>query len=394
MVSRTRIVAEPSEKLMYSALTTNVYFQRVGELPEERLGRAYTFLNKSAKAMPYINRHWKNRPLLLEKFASYLDPPSYKEDEASIDMAPFPARIERDGSIVFRDNGRKEAKRMRDRVVKPDVMVYATGYRHSFPFLSDEYHTVLDRSSCRDVFHTSDPTVGFIGFVRPGVGAIPPISELQAQMWNMVIRGQLAPPTGAVHYNLIVKDPGARVLHGVDHSAYSAQLATDMGATPYPWQLWWRHGLLVTFVYCFGAAFPTFYRLMGPYEHRDAPRITRTELFETIKRRGLVGNITFGVIAITFYAYINAFALGIELVIRALERVFPTRVSLAGVEKYLEQRTGSFRAYDDLTDEELAQVARKTPRARKMKAEERYHKMGYASSEEFRKLTRETLLTL
>jgi dimethylaniline monooxygenase (N-oxide forming) len=250
--------------------------------------------------MPYINRNWKQRPKILERFASYMDPVSYSEDEPGVDMAPFPARIDADGRVIFRQNGRKEALRMRDRVFKPDVVVYATGYKHSFPFLQDDYPSAAD-ATCRDIFHPSDPTVAFIGFVRPGVGAIPPISELQSQLWNMVIRGALQPPSGPVHYNLIVHDPQARVLHGVDHSSYSAQLATDMGASPYPWQVWWEHGLLVTFVYCFGAAFPTLFRLLGPYQHKDAPRIAKTELLETINRRGLAGNIAMGAIPILFY---------------------------------------------------------------------------------------------
>lgn len=43
-------------------------------------------------------------------------------------------------------------------------------------------------------------------------------------------------------------------------------LARDMGAAPDVFELLRVHGLFVTFVYCFGAAFPTFYRLLGPWQ--------------------------------------------------------------------------------------------------------------------------------
>ena len=46
----------------------------------------------------------------------------------------------------------------------------------------------------------------------------------------------------------------------------------------------------------FGAAFPTFYRLIGPFKSGLAPEIVRNELWETIQRRGLAGNIFMGVI--------------------------------------------------------------------------------------------------
>ena len=51
------------------------------------------------------------------------------------------------------------------------------------------------------------------------------------------------------------------------------------------------HGLWITFIYAFGAAFTPFYRLLGPWRDAQAPEIARTELYDTIKRRGLGGNV-------------------------------------------------------------------------------------------------------
>lgn len=284
--------------------------QWVGELDEHRLGRAYTFLNKSGRAMPYINRGWKSRSKFMERISSYLDPPTMKPEETSVDLAPPPANIEPDGTVVFARNGRKEDLRMRSRVIKPDVVVFATGYTQEFSFLSKDY-PVPATVRCRDVFDPSDPTVAFIGFVRPGVGAIPPIAEMQAQLWTLVLRNKVPAPMSTPHYYLLVKEQ-ARIKYGVDYSSYVSQLARDMGSAPSLGQLLWHYGPKVTLIYCFGAAFTTFYRLVGPYRHPDAKRIVETEIYDTIQRRGLIGNLMMGLIPMIFYAYVNLLALVLE----------------------------------------------------------------------------------
>nr|CDI56133.1 related to flavin-containing monooxygenase [Melanopsichium pennsylvanicum 4] len=284
--------------------------QWVGELEPHRLGRAYTFLNKSSKAMPYINRGWKNRNRFLERITSYLDPPTVKPEEVSVDLAPPPACVRQDGTVEFVRNGRKEDLRMRSRTVKPDVVVYATGYTQTFDFLSKEY-PVPATVRCRDVFDPDDPSVAFIGFVRPGVGAIPPIAEMQAQLWTLILRNKIPAPLSTPHYYLLVKE-NARIKYGVDYSSYVSTLARDMGSAPALPQLWWEYGWKVTLIYCFGAAFPTFYRLLGPYRHPDAKRIVETEIYDTIRRRGVVGNLMMGLIPMIFYAWINIAALVLE----------------------------------------------------------------------------------
>ena len=60
----------------------------------------------------------------------------------------------------------------------------------------------------------------------------------------------------------------------------------------------------------------------------------------------------------------------------------PSRVSLAKVEKFLEKRTGSFRAYDDLSNDELIALGAKSEKIRKKKIEEQWHRLGFASSKE------------
>lgn len=60
-------------------------------------------------------------------------------------------------------------------------------------------------------------------------------------------------------------------------------------------ELWRPLDLKVLLVYCFGASFVTFYRLIGPFKSEAAPGITKTELGRTTMRRGILGNLLFGV---------------------------------------------------------------------------------------------------
>ncbi|KAK7049360.1 hypothetical protein VNI00_005961 [Paramarasmius palmivorus] len=280
----------------------------VGELEPERLGRAYVFLNKSHKAMPYINRPYRKRPAFMEHFSRYIDPveDSPPNTDFVVDLAPFPTHFLPNGRAVFPLTKRKDAIRMKDRDIRPEVVIYATGYRQEFGFMDPDYPTP-DKADVRNVVKEGDETVGFIGFVRPGVGAIPPIAEMQSFFWISLLKNQVRKPLPPPHYHLLVKE-NARIKYGVDHSTYMSTLAKDIGAAPGLLELWMEHGTRVLICYCFGAAFTTFYRLVGPFRCASAPRIVKTELWDTITRRGIIGNVVMGVIPMAFYLTINATA--------------------------------------------------------------------------------------
>ena len=138
-------------------------------------------------------------------------------------------------------------------------------------------------------------------------GAIPPISEMQAMLWTLQLLGRLPPLPPADHYHLLAS-PTARIQYGVDYSSYVYQLATDMRATPSPFQLLRLYGFKVTVSYCMGAAFPAYFRLVGPWKWEGAQDLARGELWDTIKRRGPIGNLLMGVIPILFYGVVNTVA--------------------------------------------------------------------------------------
>lgn len=56
----------------------------------------------------------------------------------------------------------------------------------------------------------------------------------------------------------------------------------------------------------FGASFISFYRLVGPFRSSTAPEVIKTEIWETIARRGFIGNIVMGWLPMIFYLALNA----------------------------------------------------------------------------------------
>ena len=54
-----------------------------------------------------------------------------------------------------------------------------------------------------------------------------------------------------------------------------------------------------------GASFTSFYRLVGPFRSRTAPEVVKTEIWDTIVRRGILGNIVMGLIPMVFYLSLN-----------------------------------------------------------------------------------------
>lgn len=296
------------------------------------------FFNKSGyKVSPYLNAVWKpKRPRgLLHLIRSWVvQTPNTLESTRGkqIDLASWLERIDENGVAQFRDNGRPEYVRIRNEVIKPDVVVFCTGYTHEFPFLGKDRCNpqYFQRKLVRDIWPREDPSIGFIGFVRPNLGAIPPLAEFQAQLWvlNLLSPERIvdAPllPEDEGHYRLISK-AHSRIRYGVDHESYAYQLALDMGSAPSFGDVlrlgfsgvddvngvrgcWYK--LLLT--WALGANFNTKFRLIGPWEWDGAMQVMVTELWDTVARRQMFfGHFTvsifpmmiFGPISLLVYIY-------------------------------------------------------------------------------------------
>jgi len=272
--------------------------------PAQRIGRAYNFLNKSTNAMPYINAPYKQR-YWWDRFFKLIEPDTMGK---VIHIRPWPTHVSADGVVHFLDNHTPEAKLASTTVCKPNLVVYATGYTQDFGFL-DPLLPRPEHLNVRDVIAASEPRLAFIGHVRPNVGAIPPIAEMQAMWWVRVLQQKLDPSKliePEPHWRLLAPQT-KRIQYGIDHSSYVYQLAKDVGSTPSffpPSPIFYKEPKLAL-AYAMAASFNTCFRLVGPFAFPGASEIVLGELFETVTRRGLYGNVVMGLIPMLWYSWVN-----------------------------------------------------------------------------------------
>jgi dimethylaniline monooxygenase (N-oxide forming) len=140
----------------------------------------------------------------------------------------------------------------------------------------------------------SDPTLAFIGFVRPNVGAIPPMSELQVLWWIQRLRGKIPAKRGAPTYGLL----GKKLPYGVDYGNYMHQLAAEIGAAPTLAALARSPKALVA--WSLGQAYVTFFRLVGPFAGDEHWEVASGELYRPVATRGIAAN---GIFLVTMGAF-------------------------------------------------------------------------------------------
>ncbi|KAG7410312.1 Dimethylaniline monooxygenase [N-oxide-forming] 2 [Fusarium oxysporum f. sp. raphani] len=228
-------------------------------------------------------------------------------------------RIDDGGVVEFVDNGRPEYERIKLQTIQPDVIVLCTGYQQTFPFLDDKLKVNTNHlsSHVRGIWRREQPTMGFIGFVRPSLGAIPPLAEMQAQLWvlNLVAPRKLPVlnPGDEIHYKLHSKSAD-RVTYGVDHESYAYQLALDMNSAPGIVDIWritrttqilTMHSMCrLLIIWAFGAHFNTKFRLVGPWVWDGAIEVlVSDEFWHTITRRPLLfGHLLVSILPIAIFA--------------------------------------------------------------------------------------------
>jgi len=186
-----------------------------------------------------------------------------------------------------------------EKKVNADVVVLATGYRQKFPFLFPANAEDDPLPKEHFVLNPEEPRLAYIGFIRPNVGAIPPMAELQAMWWCMRLEDKLV-GRSPDYYKL----QGRRLAYGVDYGYYMFALAREIGAIPS--LLFWLLRNPRVFVACaFGQAHVPIFRLEGPFRHPEAETTCAGELFGPIMKRPLLMNTIFLVEAIGLGA-INA----------------------------------------------------------------------------------------
>ncbi|XP_019752080.1 dimethylaniline monooxygenase [N-oxide-forming] 5-like [Hippocampus comes] len=196
----------------------------------------------------------------------------------TVQVKPNIRRFE--GSMVEFDDGSV--------VEDVDLVVFATGYRFSFPFLAPHVITVSDNKASlyKYVFppELERHTLAIIGLVQP-LGAIMPISEMQARWATRVFKGCIKlPPAADMLDDIKYKQEtmadryvsSQRHTIQVDYMNYMDEIATPVGVRPKILRVLLtdpRLGLSLLF----GPITPYQYRLRGPGKWTGARQAILTQ---------------------------------------------------------------------------------------------------------------------
>lgn len=93
-----------------------------------------------------------------------------------------------EGKTVYFEDGTSQ---------ETDLIIYATGYKISFPFFNKDFLNVEDSNNLqlyKRVAHPEFPGLYFLAFIQP-LGAIMPLAEIQAKWVSKIIKGELALPS-------------------------------------------------------------------------------------------------------------------------------------------------------------------------------------------------------
>ena len=93
-----------------------------------------------------------------------------------------------EGKTVYFEDGTSQ---------ETDLIIYATGYKISFPFFNKDFLDVEDSNNLqlyKRVAHPEFPGLYFLAFIQP-LGAIMPLAEIQAKWVSKIIKGELALPS-------------------------------------------------------------------------------------------------------------------------------------------------------------------------------------------------------
>jgi len=164
-------------------------------------------------------------------------------------------------------------------VFTPDLVIFCTGFETRMPYLDE---TVAAAPRFLHTFHPeTGASLGFIGFLRPAFGAIPPLAELQARWFALVQSGRsvLPPPAEMqqsidywthfrTHFFRAVK---GRLDHLVEYTPFCDELAARIGCKP-TWRDIRRESRRFRRKFIAGPFVAAQYRLVGPHAKPEIAR--------------------------------------------------------------------------------------------------------------------------
>ncbi|XP_023594218.1 flavin-containing monooxygenase 2 [Trichechus manatus latirostris] len=190
-----------------------------------------------------------------------------------------------------------------------DVIVFATGYAFSFPFLEDSLVKVENNmvSLYKYIYppHLEKPTLACMGLIQP-LGSIFPTVELQARWVTRVFKGLCTLPSESIMMADIIKRNEKRIdLFGESQSQilqtnyidYLDELALEIGAKPDVLSLLLKDPKLAMKLY-FGPCNSYQYRLVGPGKWEGARSAIFTQkqrILKPLKTRSLKTSFDFPV---------------------------------------------------------------------------------------------------
>lgn len=167
-----------------------------------------------------------------------------------------------------------------------DVVIFAHGYIPAFPFLKrpDGVSACHPGDMFVNMFHPEiGDTIGFCGFVRPAIGAIPPTGELQARLFAQVAAGKrVLPPQEymqqtietAREENAVMFPTQSQPNAVISWIPYMDKIAGLIGCRPQLSKLLKQPQLLWSL--CAGPMTGAYYRLHGPGQSKVALRTVQS----------------------------------------------------------------------------------------------------------------------
>jgi len=106
--------------------------------------------------------------------------------ELGVEMKPAIKEV-KENSVLFTDGTEIDC----------DYIITCTGYKSTFPFIERSIQSKAKniRGMAHYMFPQGEKGIAFVGFIRPGVGSIPPMAEMQARYLALVVSGVKQLPT-------------------------------------------------------------------------------------------------------------------------------------------------------------------------------------------------------
>lgn len=162
---------------------------------------------------------------------------------------------------------------------RPDLVILCTGFETRMPYLDP---AIADAPRFLHTFHPEvGSSLGFIGFLRPAFGAIPPLAELQARWFAQIQSGRLElPPIGEMRQSIdrstqfrrqFFRAVRGRLDHLVEFTPFCDELASRIGCKP-TWRDLKAESRAFRKRFVAGPFVAAQYRLVGPHAKPDLAR--------------------------------------------------------------------------------------------------------------------------